>query len=224
MGFYYFSSLSLIYFLIIYGVGALLLLWLRRTLGTWRHKNLLVGLLAVPLVLFPWTEGLWIAYQFGQACKDAGTFIYKKVQVEGFYDDTRTTHAGTPTPQAAQSFEQSGYRFFEMRGREKFVRIEKVDGQWVPTILDHPTARYHYQNPHSHTPVGHRVTQIEYTVTDSTSREILGKELVFARDAPWFYVGLDRPLKLCYGKRDVKGSLYVNVLIPESSNSGGNKQ
>jgi hypothetical protein len=214
MGFYYISLVSIIPLAIVYAVFGLVFWGLvRATRGKpWRKPILIVA--AIGFLLLPVSEELWIAWSFGQTCKEAGTFIYKKVQAEGFYDDTRTTHAGTPTPQAVKSFEESGYRFLEMKGREKFVRIEKTDGQWRAFALDQPTARYHYKS-RDHIPQTHKVVKHESLVIDNEGQQTLGLELAFGRYAPWFFVGLDAPVKLCYGQRDVKGSLYVNVLYPK---------
>jgi hypothetical protein len=142
MIFYYTSTFSVLLLGITYAALALLIggiAYLTRNVR--RQKIILVGIAAVFLVL-PVSEELWTAWNFGQACKGAGTFIFKTVRVDGFYDSTRITHAGTPTPQAVKSFEHSGYRFLEMRGQRNYVRVERTDdGQWKATTLDHPTAR-----------------------------------------------------------------------------------
>lgn len=177
-------------------------------------RPVLLSVTTLVLLISPISEELWIAWNFGKECKTAGTFIHKKIAVDGFYDDTRTTHAGPPTLQAIESFEQSGYRFLEMRGREKFIRIEKLGDQWRPVVLDKPSAKYEYKS-RSHIPTALKVVKHESTVLDRETGEVLAQELIFGRYAPWFFVGLDSPIKLCYGKRDVNGLLYTNALPPK---------
>ena len=221
MGFYYFSILSLAPLAIAYGL-LLLVFWgiahlTRRMPG---RKALLAAIGAVFLIL-PVSEELWIAWNFGQACKEAGTFIQQKVQVEGFYDGTRTTHANTPTPQAIESFEKSGYRFFEMRGQEKFVRIEKIDGQWKPIVLDRPTARYHFRfsDPTDGTPWAHKIVRSGSVVMDSESNKEIARYTSFGRRPAWFFIGLGTSAFACYAPGRwplTRGSrlIYPEVLIP----------
>jgi hypothetical protein len=218
MGFYYTSLLSTIPLAIAYAVLGLVYWGIVRATRAARWRRTVLSAIGVVFLLLPISEELWIAWNFGQACKEAGTFIYKKVRVDGFYDDTRTTHAGMPTPQAVESFEHSGFRFLEMRGREKFVRLEKIDGQWKPIVLDRPTARYHYTKPYSHTSVGHKIKMFEYLVRDTQAGEVLARERTYAREAPWYFVSLDRPTLFCpvsgrYGEK-IHATIYDLVLQP----------
>ena len=70
--------------------------------------------------------------------------------MEGFYDATRPTHPGPRSERAAEDLDKGGYRFYEMvlpnykGGPNQVVHLEKVDGEWIATVLDHPTARYWY--------------------------------------------------------------------------------
>jgi hypothetical protein len=42
------------------------------------------------IIVGPWVEEFWIAYNFDRLCKkDAGLFINKVVEADGFYDSTR---------------------------------------------------------------------------------------------------------------------------------------
>ena len=70
----------------------------------------------------------------------------------------------------------------------------------------------------------HKVVKHDGTVTNSETKEILGRELEYGRHAPWFFIGLDAPIKICSGKRDVKGMLYENVLFPKSAGNEGDKK
>jgi len=217
MGFYYLSIPSLILIAVIYAVAiaAFRFVWIRLL-----HRKFtgpIVWVVVAAIVIAPWVEELWIAWNFGQACREAGTFIYKKVQVEGFYDDT--THWW-------RQLQESRYQFVESRDNlyGTLWRVERVGDEIRHFKIDRPTARYQYKTRYSHAPVAHKVVRHEDVVEDNLTSDLLGRELVFGRDAPWFYVGLDRPVKLCRGKRDARGSLYVNVLIPVDAEAKGNKR
>jgi hypothetical protein len=219
MGFYYINTFSIA----LLGVAYILLLlafWgVARLTREMPGRKAVHAVIGVVFLILPVGEELWIAWNFGQACKEAGTFIHKKVQVEGFYDDTRTTHAAPPTSQAVESFEKSGYRFFEMRGREKFVRIEKIADKWIPTVLDRPTAKYYYKWPDRGTRVAHKVGKSETVVIDTQTNEQIARYTRFGRRPSWFWIGLDVPAFAC----DAPGrwpltkdslSVYREVLIP----------
>ena len=224
MRFYYLSIFSVIMLAIIYFVGTALLV----LLGSWLRKRWSKAWIAMaPLFLLLYTapvaEEFWIAWNFGQLCrKDAGIFIHKVVEVEGFYDATRSTHDGPRNPQAIEEYEKSGYSFYEKKFRNtgKIVRVEKFNGVWTPTVLDRPTARYHYRWPHSHSRVGHKVVKHERVVVDSMSGDVLGRDLEYGRKAPWFFIGLDRPLMLCPEQHPLTkyGAIYNQVLKPLSTN------
>lgn len=111
MGFYYVSIFSIVPLGIAYGLLALIY-WgvIRASRGTPARKTILSVVGAVFLVL-PVGEELWIAWNFGQACTDAGTFIHKKVEVEGFYDDTMrgmTRLVGRPAYRFVESPDDGG--------------------------------------------------------------------------------------------------------------------
>jgi hypothetical protein len=187
MAFYYISIFSIIPLGVAYGVLGLVYWGLVRATRGVRARTLILSVVGVIFLVLPISEELWIAWNFAQACRQAGTFISKKVQVEGFYDDTRSSHAGKPTAQAVESFEKSGYRFVEMKADGKVVRVEKINGEWKPTLLDRPTAKYHFRMPSNHAPLGHRITKHETVVVDTTGGDVLGRYTRFSRDAPWFY-------------------------------------
>jgi len=221
MAFYYTSLLSIVPLGAAYAILALLFAGAVRATRGVRGRGAILSVLGIVFLVMPVSEEFWIARDFGQACKEAGTFIDKKVQVEGFYDDTRSTHAGTPTPQAAASFEKSGYQFLEMKGREKFVRVEKIDGQWRSTALDRPTARYHFRHtdPMSGTPWGHKIIRSGSEIVDSETNQAIARYVSFGRSPPWFFVWLDTPSFAC----DAPGRwpltrggrlIYSDVLIP----------
>ncbi len=112
MRFYYISIFSVMLLGLIYLVGTVLLAWF----GLWLRKRWnKAWMVMVPLFLLLYTspvaEEFWIAWNFGQLCKkDAGIFVYKAVEADGFYDAT------------GGSFEliRSGqYRWIESPSRER---------------------------------------------------------------------------------------------------------
>ena len=227
MRFYYISIISIFLLTMIYAFGTAVLagMWLGLR-KRWKKIWMLVLPLLLLLYVAPIVEELWIAWNFGQLCKrDAGIFIYKTVEAEGFYDATRPTHAGPRNQQAAEDLDRGGYRFYEMvfpnyqGGLNKVVHLEKVKGQWLATVLDHPTARYHYRWPHMNSPAGHKLQKIERLVIDTQTQEVLGRYVDYGRTSAWFYVGLDRPLIFCKeAERDAraKGTVFGPrmVLLP----------
>jgi hypothetical protein len=226
MGFYYFSLLGTALALLLgfCAAGAFWLLW-RGVL----NRNISGKVFAISLPLFlllPWSEELWIAYNFDRHCRqDAGIFVYKTVEVEGFYDAARETHAGPRSEEGARDLDRDGYRFYEMvfsnyrGGPNQIVHFEKISGVWKASVLDHPTARYHYRWPHVDTPIGHKVDKIERVVVDSQTGELLARETKYRREAPWFYIGLDRPVILCPapGKHPLEkhGAVFNLALKPK---------
>jgi hypothetical protein len=220
MGFYYFSLLSVPLLGVVYGLLLLLFWGVARVTRGMPGRAGLLGVVGAVFLVLPVAEELWIAWNFGQACKEAGTFIHKKVKVDGFYDDT---HGWRPDKLRA-----SGFRFMEghdtTSGKNSYWRHEFVADQIQSFKIDRPTARYHYKIPYSHAPVAYNVVKHERVVVDSQTREVLARELSYGRYAPWFYIGLDRPAKICRGKREVRGSLYVNVLIPGEPSAKGNQR
>ena len=67
--------------------GAVLLKVWRRVRGrTW--GKVVVPLVAFVVLILPWADEVWIAWHFSEFCKDAGVRVVRKVEVEGYYDDT----------------------------------------------------------------------------------------------------------------------------------------
>jgi hypothetical protein len=230
MRFYYVSLFSLILLGLIYVFGTMFLVWLGKTLrkrwdGAWK---LMVPLFAL-LYIGPIAEEPWIAWNFGQSCKkDAGIFVYKTVEVDGFYDAAAVLpRVYDPlAPQSVEYYEKGGYRYYELGLSQpsgdpnKVVHIEKVEGVWTPTVLDRPTARYHYKELASHLPVSHQVKKFERVVVDQQTQDVLGRYLIYYRGAPWFFIGLDRPTIPCVESRDswTEGRsmmVWQSVLLPK---------
>lgn len=215
MRFYYWSGLSWIMILPVYVAGVLLLgllwWWLAKV---WKKAWIVIIAMLPVLAIAPWWEELSIAWNFGQLCKkDAGSFIYKTVEVEGFYDDT--THWW-------RQLAESDYQFVESReyGTTSLWRVERDGTELKHFKIDHPTARYHYRTLAGHKAVAHQVDKFENIVVDSQTNEVLGRYLNYYRGAPWFFVGLDRPTIPCREtERDTRKygtiSVYALTLSPD---------
>ncbi len=206
MRFYYISIFSVVFLGLIYLIGTGLLawigLWLRKR---WKRAWTVMVPLFLLLYIAPIGEEFWIAWNFGQLCKkDAGLFVYKTVEVEGFYDDT--THWW-------RQLAESKYQFMESRDNTYggLYRVER-DGSGVRHFkIERPTARYHYRWPHMDTPMRHKVEKIERIVVDSQTGETLARETKYRRKAPWFFIGLDRPVMLCPGPGEHPLEKYGSV-------------
>ena len=227
MRFYYWSFLNWIPLTIFYVIAAVLVLILWKLTKGDRGAPKLVWSLIVVMVVLPWTEELWIAWNFGKLCKkDAGIFVYKTVAVDGFYDATRPTSATPWSKKSGKELDGRGYKFYEMPvpdfkgGPAKIAHLEKVNGIWTTTLLDRPTARYHYKELASHLSVTHGVKQFERVVVDQQSDDVLGRYMNYYRNAPWFFIGLDRPTIPCVEARDrwAEGRsmlVWQSVLLPK---------
>ena len=230
MRFYYHSGLSNLILIPTYVGGFLLIMVVCWGLGkAWKP----LWLLAIPalayLAVAPMWEEFGIAYTFGQLCKkDAGIFVYKTVEVDGFYDATRPTTAEPWSKKSGEELDARGYKFYEMPvpdfkgGPAKIAHLEKVNSAWTTTLLDQPTARYRYAMTHMDTPMGHKVKKIERVVDDRQTMEVLARETKYKREAPWYFVGLDRPVMLCPspGEHSLSqyGSVFNLALKPRSDN------
>lgn len=237
MSFYPFSILNLILLVPVYLIGALFLAWGVRHVRA-RHPDNWKVLIPISLLVYagPISEELWIAGNFAYLCrKDAGLFVYKTVAVEGFYDAARPTHAGPRSKQAADELDAGGYRFYEMvfrggRGKaDRVVHLEKNDGEWTATLLDHPIARYHYFRD-SGVDIGHKLMKQESRVIDSETDEAIAQYRVYVREAPWFFIGLDRPNMGCdspeggpYSKHPNSFLIYRDVLTPTHGSVGATR-
>lgn len=205
------------------GVGYIVMLLLYGIVwwlsGAMKARTAIRVVAALIFLLLPVSEELWIAWNFSRACESAGTYVERKVVVQGFYDTTRHTHAGPRNAGAARDLDRGGYHFYEMvlkdntAGPKRIVHLEKSNQEWKATVLDHPTARYQYRT-RSHIPIGWKVVAHESVVVDMQGEQVIGRERIVGRYAPWFYVGLDAPQVQCFGKRETQGLIYQSVLLP----------
>ena len=215
MRFYYFSLFSWILWAV-YGaiaVTALSLLWAK--LLKLRFRNPVYWGLVATVLIAPWGEELWIAYKFDQFCrKDAGVFVEKLAQVDGFYDDT--THWWR------QLTESSNYKFVESRDNAtgQLWRVERIENEVHHFRIDKPTARYHFKSAWSDRAlrVTHKIRREESSVLDTKTGSLIAQYVLYSRQPYWFYVGLEAP----YGCDGPEGGpnprhsslIYRRVLIP----------
>ncbi len=259
MRFYYISIFSVFLLGLIYLVGTGLLVWFwsglrQRMRRAWVVMVPLFALLYIGLI----AEELWIAWNFGRLCaKDAGIFVYKTVEVEGFYDDVMGW--------GVRQLSDSGYKFMEsksaidgMRSRvevaddqardmaidwydknhagkktppDYYITYEASDGRkiivspdrtraWHLFRITSPAARYHFFRD-AGSDTGHKLRKQESRVLDSKTDDLIAEYRVYIREAPWFYIGLDRPNMGCdspdggpHSKHKNSFLIYRDVLMP----------
>lgn len=211
MRFYYISIFSVMFLGVLYLLGTGLLVWIWYRLRKWKWAWMVMVPLFVLLYIGPIAEELWIAWNFGRLCsKDAGIFVYKTVQVEGFYDDTHGWRA--------DKLRASGYQWVEGRGADSYWRHEQVGNEVRSSKIDRPTARYWYRWSDFNTPVGYKIFKQGELIVDQHSGEILGTSVMYGRKSPWFFIALDDPGMSCPrpGEDPMKksGLLYKTILLP----------
>lgn len=183
-----------------YCVGfAILIPFWRRLSPGWLRWTVITPLAFLVLAL-PVTDEVWITWHFNEYCKDAGVHVTRKVEVEGFYDDTGSGFGMKEGPityaPASESFDKQGYRFYERKNldvpAEKGVsHIEKINGQWQIRILKEPTARYHFKHSYqprpqnTEEPLGLKIEKRERVVIDTETGETIGRETGFNRYPGW---------------------------------------
>ncbi len=212
--------------IIIYLVYALVIVMaVVLPMGKWILKKKswkwwVISVIAVPLLVAPVAEEVWIAHCFETLCQDAGVHVHKKVEVDGYYNATIRS--------GYESIDKFGYRFMEhpSRTRGKIDHITKPSGNWKKLVLDQPEARYHFKfsDPRQEVPVGWKLEKVESIVLDSDNDEIIAREVHFKRrssliEGLWIgLVGSD--LTICnrslddYEKKTLTGYLPYHVFTP----------
>lgn len=110
--------------------------------------------------------------------------------------------------------------FYSLNDAQTIAVFPNGKDAWRITRLDHPMARYHYKELASHLSVTHGVKQFERVVVDQQSDDVLGRYMNYYRNAPWFFVGLDRPTIPCSEtQRDTRkyGSLIYHAVLKPSN-------
>jgi hypothetical protein len=220
---------------IILAYSALVLLFviwpLAGMLRKLRWKWEVLGPVALVLLAAPWAEEYWIAKNFYEACQNAGVHVYKKVEVEGFVDDTSRCDRDGIKPgywnfdgKSLADWDSRGYRFQENMLKDGgVVHLERTSQGLEASLLDHPTARYHYKHAYQPTPyeteeqIGWKLEKLETVVVDSETGEIIGRDTKYRRTvniaegSGRLYWGLAQTT--CEGEIP-KDPLYKYVLIP----------
>lgn len=164
---------------VFYAITGGLLVLFERTARPGRWRWAIIAPLGVIALAAPWVDEAWIAWHFNELCKDAGVHVVRKVEVDGFYDDTmRSGYA---------LIDRLGYKFVEHPSvdRKRVERIEKPQGKWQTTFVDKPTARYHYKKPRNDADAGYQIAAIEYVVVDSQTGEVIGRKVIYKRYPGW---------------------------------------
>lgn len=150
---------------------------------------MLISALAILVFIAPIADEIYIAYRFAKLCEDAGIAVVRRVRADGFYDDTMPSGYGL--------IEQYGYRFMEHRSDRdgKVVHIEKLGSDWRKTILERPTARYHYKRIvdyrdidgriHHEMPVDLRIQMTGWMIVDTETREVIARNVTYMRYPGW---------------------------------------
>lgn len=190
-------------------------IWLLRKIGLGLKpgpfKWAALGLLGLVLAAIPVADDAYIQWHFNRLCRDAGMHYEKKIVVDGFYDSTMRSGYGL--------VEKGGFRFIEHWDRinGKIERVERVSGEWRVTVLDRPTARYHYKDSSPHDSVALQVTKYEAVILDTETGKVVGRRTIYTRYPGWLdsrWLGFfDARGKQC-PPSDKAGDLLTAVLIP----------
>jgi len=182
----------------------------------WRWKWVAIApmLLGVGWLAYaPNAEERDIKTRFAELCKDAGVKIVRKVEVDGFYDDTIPNGLEVVSPQGAAVYEKQGFRFYEYRfsrnayGKQilnpelRVVRYEKERDKWTGTLLKEPLARYHFTRLRYGEAVGYKISATEYAIIDSQTGETVAREIKYTswpnQVDLWWMSMLGNPARVC---------------------------
>ncbi len=208
-------------------------LWIlkRRSWKWWA-----IGAIAIPLLAAPIIEEIWIAHNFEKLCRDAGVHVYKKVEADGYLNDTsRSVGSGLSSglmykdPKSLAEFDRTGFRYKEYMLRDgRAWHVERREGGVYGQVLDKPQAQYHYKfaHPKQEVPVGWKLEKREALVVDVNENEVIARELSFNRhpsiiESLWIsligsgMVICNRPLN-DHDRKTLTGFPIYHTLIPVS--------
>jgi hypothetical protein len=189
--------------------------------------------IAVPLLVAPVAEEMWIEYHFEEACKDAGLHVKRKVEVAGYYNattlDTSNEDKIIKDESLVKYYTKELFSYEERRTMTGKVRHREIVNDTIEqTILDAPRARYHLRQTSNHRVIGHRLKKFERDVYDSIEDEVIARKTSYARysntiENIWLHflgdgqiichVSLNEPNRLKRGQ-----SLIPSVLLPRKDN------
>lgn len=224
------SPFGMIIIAIFYLIATIPMIFLWKKIRRFRYRWLLFISLILLIIVLPVSDELWISYNFYEVCKDSGVHVKRKIEVEGYYNETG---GGIDTPGVVKGFKETDFSFVErLIGYNpeakplKVSHVEKVNGEWFVTILDHPSARYHYRYEDSRVwvPIGFQLYKNEMQIIDSETGEIVSRETSFSRypslvEGVWIrFFGSGQ--KICSRplddkeKKTLTGSLTYHTFIP----------
>jgi len=201
-----------------YVIAGAALMYIGRRVRPGPARWMVVAPAAVVVLALPWLEEAWIAWQFSHVCRDAGLHVTREVRAEGFYDDTIIVSAkpGPVTrPAWIDALDRAGYSFTENRLYSgKVSHVEKVNGRWTLTVLDKPTARYHFESPVSLAKVGQGIYCSEETVVDTQTKQTIASYMHCSREGSVLQFN-PYPIEFCPTReKSLKVMLYSRVVIP----------
>jgi len=197
MRFFYFSVFSMLLWSA-YFVVVTALIWLVWTkLFNRKFTARFATISALLVAVLPWTEEFWIAYNFDSLCrKDAGVFINKVAEVDGYYNDTGTVTRIVDGPL---------YKFIESPdGHGKYRRVERATDEEKARAL----AWYSEKNP------GKTLKDNEWAVqpVNDAVQVVVEQGTEFA----WRVTTLDQPTARYQYKRTMASGTSVAYRITRS--------
>ena len=200
MGFYYISIFSLMFLAVLYVVslGALWFVWSR--VFKREFSGPVVWSLVAFVIVAPWLEEFWIAYNFGQLCrKDAGIVVSKTVEVDGFYDDVMGW--------GVRQVSESGYKFMESKSAVHGGkwRVERADNN----ARDMAINWYENSNP------GKKPSP-DYYITYVLRK---GEKIVVSPDrtVAWRVAAIDKPAARYHYTRNIYGEQVAHKVTRQES-------
>lgn len=224
------SPFGIIIMAVFYLIATFPMIFLWKKIRHLRYRWWLFVPLILIIMVLPIADELWISYNFYKVCKDAGVYLTRKIEVEGYYNETG---GGVDIPGVVKGYGENEFSFVERligyNPEEKPLKVshvEKNNGEWYVTILDQPTARYHYKHadPRRWVPIGFQLYKNEMQIVDSETGEIISRETSFSR-YPSLVEGLwirffgsgqkicNRPLD-DKEKKTLTGSLTYHTFVP----------
>ncbi len=211
--------------------GMLLAIW--RKVRDRRWGRVVVFVAAIAVLIAPWADEVWIAWNFHEFCKGSGVHVSRKVVVDGYFDGTfhgMSRPGSAESPQSIEALDKMGFGYVELRTIDgQVVRIEKSEGLWRSKIVASPTARYHYKRIvnfrdergiHHEAPVSLKIEVTGEEIVDTKTGEKLGERVIYKRRPGWvdgLWIGyFGSGLTLCPdpGRGPKMPSLRESVLLP----------
>lgn len=210
----YISFLSVLALVVLYLPLATWVIWrlIRRSgYQGFRAATLGAACLAIAAAI-PLADVVIHSRNMAKACQQAGLHIYRKVQVDGYYDPD----------QSQEVLSRHAYRFIEYGARYVQVyRVERqVDGSFVKFRLKEPTAEYEIDYESNTTDSGRGVNRLRWWAKNRITGDVIGEYLGFSP----YYGWVDRYLvqrwfgtiggDTCMGSTELTGTWRADLLPP----------